>query len=57
MSMEEKKQRGGRRPGSGRPQNDRKVMLCVRITPEAAAIINEQKNKSEFIDKLIKSSV
>jgi len=57
MSMEEKKQRGGRRPGSGRPSNDRKVMLCVRITQEAADIINEQKNKSEFIDNLIKSSI
>ena len=52
--MEEKKQRGGRRPGSGRPSNDRKVMLCVRITQEAADILNEQKNKSEFIDELIK---
>lgn len=46
--------RGGRRPGSGRPANDRSVALMVRITPEADAILKQQPNKSEFIDRIIK---
>jgi len=54
---EEKKQHGGRRPGAGRPANDRSIALSVRITQEAMDILNERtKNKSEFIDKLIKKS-
>lgn len=55
--MEEKKQRGGRRPGSGRPANDRSIMVGVRISQQAADILNQQPNKSEFIDTLIKQSV
>jgi hypothetical protein len=55
--MEEKKQRGGSRPGAGRPSNDRSIMVGVRISQEAADILNAQKNKSEFIDNLIKKSV
>lgn len=53
----EKKQRGGRRPGSGRPANDRSIMVGVRISQQAADILNQQPNKSEFIDTLIKQSV
>ena len=52
--MEEQKKRGGRRPGSGRPANNRKIMVAVRISQEAADILNTQKNKSEYIDELIK---
>lgn len=52
--MEEKKQHGGRRPGAGRPANDRSIMVGVRISQEAADILNAQKNKSEFIDNLLK---
>ena len=55
--MNTKKQRGGRRPGSGRPANDRNIMVGVRISREAADILNAQRNKSEFIDTLIKKSV
>ena len=55
--MKEQKQRGGHRPGAGRPANDRSIMVGVRITKEAADILNAQKNKSEFIDNLIKQSV
>ena len=51
---QQKKQRGGRRPGSGRPANDRNIMVGVRVSQEAADILNAQKNKSEFIDTLIK---
>lgn len=56
-NMEEKKQRGGSRPGAGRPANDRSIALSVRITQEAMNILNERtNNKSEFIDNLIKKS-
>lgn len=48
---------GGRRPGSGRPANDRNIMVGVRISQQAADILNRQANKSEFIDALIKQSV
>ena len=47
---------GGPRPNSGRPTNDRNFALHVRITKEAADILNAQPNKSEFIDNLIKKS-
>ena len=53
--MEEKKQRGGSRPGAGRPANDRSIMVGVRISQEAADILNAQKNKSEYIDNLIRT--
>ena len=55
--MKDKKQRGGSRPGAGRPANDRCIALSVRITQEAMNILNERtNNKSEFIDNLIKKS-
>lgn len=57
MEIINKKQRGGRRPGSGRPANDRSIMVGVRISQQAADILNQQPNKSEFIDTLIKQSV
>ena len=51
----EKKKRGGSRPGAGRPANDRNIMVGVRISQEAADILNAQKNKSEYIDNLIRN--
>lgn len=57
MAQEKKETRGGRRPGSGRPANDRNVMLSVRITKEAAEKIAGVKNKSEFIDTMIKQTL
>ena len=53
--MENKKQRGGSRPGAGRPANDRSIMVGVRLSQEAADIRNAQKNKSEYIDNLIRN--
>jgi hypothetical protein len=53
----EKKKRGGSRPGAGRPVNDRNIMVGVRISQEAADILNAQKNKSEYIDNLIRNHV
>jgi hypothetical protein len=49
--------RGGVRPGSGRPANDRNVQLLVRITQEASDKLKQVSNKSEFIDNLIKKAL
>ena len=46
---------GGSR-GGGRPVTDRNVAVTIRISQEAADILKEQRNKSEFIDTLIKQS-
>ena len=46
---------GGSR-GGGRPVTDRNVAVTIRISQEAADILKEQRNKSEFIDTLIKKS-
>ena len=46
---------GGSR-GGGRPVTDRNVAVTIRISQEAADILSQQKNKSEFIDMLIKQS-
>ena len=53
--MDEKKKHGGRRSGAGRPTNDRNILVAVRISQEAADILNTQRNKSEYIDELIKN--
>jgi hypothetical protein len=56
MEQEQKKSgRGGWR-GGGRPVTAYKVPLMVRISHEAAEMIADVKNKSEFIDKLIKAA-
>ena len=55
--MENQKQHGGRRAGSGRPANDRNVQLLVRITQEASDKLKQVSNKSEFIDNLIKKAL
>ena len=47
--------RGGVRPNSGRPANNRNVQLLVRITQESADKLSRlTKNKSEYIENLIK---
>ena len=53
--MDAKKKHGGRRSGAGRPTNDRNILVAVRISQEAADILNTQRNKSEYIDELIKN--
>lgn len=52
--MTTKHTHGGSRPGAGRRANNRKCMLSVRISPEADEIIKTVRNKSEYIDGLIK---
>ena len=56
--MEEKNKRGGRRIGAGRPKNpnnDRHIKLTVMLSQEAIDYLSTHGNKSEFIDKLIRS--
>jgi len=58
MANEEAKKtsgRGGRREGSGRPVTAYKVPLMVRISQEAADKLAGVKNKSKYIDELIKN--
>lgn len=47
---------GGSR-GGGRPVTDRNVAVTIRISQEAADKLKTVKNKSEFIDNLIKQSL
>lgn len=56
--MMKKSKRGGRREGAGRPvdpNNNRHVRLTVMISQEASDFLDTIGNKSEFIDKLIRS--
>lgn len=53
---EKKSKRGGARPGSGRKPTPYKVPLNVRISQEAADMIDGITAKSEYIDKLIKEA-
>lgn len=53
--MSNEKNHGGRRAGSGRPANDRNIMVGVRLSKEAVDKLNRlTSNKSEYIDNLIK---
>ena len=53
--MSNEKNHGGRRAGSGRPANDRNIMVGVRLSQEAVDKLNRlTSNKSEYIDNLIK---
>ncbi len=54
--MSNQSNHGGRRPGSGRPANDRNVPVMVRLSREAADKLNRlTSNKSEYLDNLIKA--
>lgn len=53
--MSNDKNHGGRRAGSGRPANDRNIMVGVRLSQEAVDKLNRlTSNKSEYIENLIK---
>lgn len=45
---------GGKREGAGRKVTPYKKSLMVRISDEAYDIIKDKKNKSEYIDTIIK---
>lgn len=55
--MEEKRKHGGRRAGAGRPFSGRNCTLNVRISEEAFRKLSNIKNKSEFVDSLIKQTL
>lgn len=53
--MNGQKNHGGRRAGSGRPANDRNIMVGVRLSQETVDKLNRlTNNKSEYIENLIK---
>lgn len=56
MEIIKKNTHGGYRPGGGRPPTNRNISVNFRISKEAADILNKQKNKSEYIDNLIKEA-
>jgi hypothetical protein len=52
--MKEQSKRGGVRPNSGRPANNRNVQVLVRLSREAADKLSRlTNNKSEYIENLI----
>lgn len=57
--MEEatKHTRGGYREGGGRPATGRDFPVTVRISKEALEKLGTVRNKSEFIDRLIKENI
>lgn len=57
MAEEIKKQgRGGDR-GGRRPETDRKFVVTVRVSKEAKEKLDTVKNKSEWIDRVIKEKI
>ena len=53
--MSNENNHGGRRAGSGRPANDRNIMVGVRLSREVVDKLNRlTSNKSEYIENLIK---
>ena len=53
--MSNEKNHGGRRAGSGRPANDRNIMVGIRLSQEAVDKLNRlTSNRSEYIENLIK---
>ena len=52
--MEQKKQHGGARPGSGRPKTNRNCVVSIRLSQEAFDKLNAiTTRKTEFIEQLI----
>ena len=41
----------------GRPRTDRNTAVTIRLSDEALAVLNEQPNKTAFIDKLIRGEI
>lgn len=56
--MEEikRKGRGGDR-GGRRPETDRKVAVTFRISQDAKDLLNTVKNKSKWLDTIIKRTI
>lgn len=53
--MKQKKDnRGGRRQGSGRKRLGRDCQVCLKLSKQAYDILKKFKNRSAYIDELIK---
>lgn len=52
--MEAKTGRGGRREGSGRKVTPYKIPISVKVSQEAFEILQTKKNKTEYIDEIIR---
>lgn len=53
-TMEQKKQHGGARPGSGRPTTNRNCVVSIRLSQEAFDKLNAiTTRKTQFIEQLI----
>lgn len=50
---EEKKKRGGHRPGAGRPKGVRNKAVTFKLSDRAMEKLEKVKNKSQYIDNLI----
>ena len=46
--------KAGSKFASGRPATGRTVAISLRISKQAAEILSNKKNKSEYIDELIR---
>ena len=54
--MKQKKDnRGGRRQGSGRKKLGRDYQVCIKLSKEAYDTLKQLKNRSAYIDELIKN--
>lgn len=53
--MKRKDKRGGARQGAGRPKTDREYQLCIRLSKEAYDTLKQFKNRSAYVDELIKT--
>lgn len=55
--MQEKKQRGGSRPGSGRKKGKTKVQICLQIDSELAGKLKELSNRNKFVNAAIREKL
>ena len=55
--MEEKKQRGGARPGSGRKKGQTKIQACFRIEEDLLDKIAKIGNKNKFVNIAIREKI
>lgn len=50
---EKKSNRGGKRPGAGRPRTGRRNVVAVRLSDEAVQKLERFENRSRYIENLI----
>lgn len=55
--MEEKKQRGGARPGAGRKKGKTKIQACFQIEAELMEEIKGMKDRNMFVNNAIRERI